>query len=213
MNLNKKAFLISPFLLAISHVSMACKPDPQIERIITQNGLAGTKVMSMYRSCALTVSSLPQERKVTLTNNKAKRLDDEPKDAMFWYRGMQLDEYITFDRNKYKNLPCIAQKNTYCGIAPSYTYVQSYLTNDKPGVVIEFSTIEPGWLYNDFTTKHKCKLKGEDGTQSYGLGEKQGTSASCDAEYKKLGIGSVFNKWLKKPAKIDVIISYVVLAK
>ncbi|CAQ83595.1 MULTISPECIES: hypothetical protein [Photorhabdus] len=213
MNLNKKAFLISPFLLAISHVSMACTPDPEIEKIITQNGLAGTKVMSMYRNCTLTVSSLPKEKKVTLTNSKAAKRDDEAKNAMYWYRGMSLDEYITFDGNKYKNLPCVALKDAYCGIAPNYTYAKSYLVIKNPGVVIEFSTIEPGWLYKDFTTRHDCKPKAEDGTVSYGLGG-QGTSVNCDAEYKRLGIGNVFNRWLsEKPTKIDPIISYVLLKK
>ncbi|OCQ53075.1 hypothetical protein Ppb6_01711 [Photorhabdus australis subsp. thailandensis] len=213
MNLNKKALLISPLLLSISHVSMACKPDPEIEKIITQNGLAGTKVMSMYRNCTLTVSSLPKENKVTLTNNKAKKLDREAEDAMYWYRGMPLNEYITFDGNKYKNLPCVTQKDAYCGIAPSYTYSSSYLTIRNPGVVIEFSTIEPGWLYHDFTTEHECKLKAEARTVSYGLGG-QGTSGSCDAEYKRLGVGNVFNRWLsEKPAKIDSVISYVLLPK
>ncbi|OCA55389.1 MULTISPECIES: hypothetical protein [Photorhabdus] len=210
MNLNKKAFLISPFLFAISYASQACNVDPQIERIITQNGLANTKVMSMYRSCTLTVTA-DTPNKVTLTNSKAAKRDNVAEKAMYWYRGMGINEYIAFDQNKYKNVPCVTQAS-FCGIAPEYTYSQSYLTNRNPGVVIEFSTIEPSWLYNDFTVKHQCQYKAEGGG-TYGLGV-TGTSASCDAEYKRIGIGNIFNGWLSgKPAKIDVIISYVLLAK
>ncbi|AKH65662.1 MULTISPECIES: hypothetical protein [Photorhabdus] len=209
MILNKKVFLISPFLLAMSSFSMACKTDPQIEKIITKNGLENTKVMSMYKNCTLSVlANTPN--KVTLVNKKAAKRDDEAKNAMYWYRGMEIKEYKAFHQNKYKSLPCV-KGESFCGIAPQYTYSQSYLTNKKPGVVIEFSTIEPKWLYNDFTTKHKCQVKAEGGG-TYGLGV-TGTSASCDDQYKKLGIGNVFNKWLEKPAKIDVIISYVLLAK
>ncbi|TDB56899.1 hypothetical protein [Photorhabdus khanii] len=210
MILNKKVFLISPFLLAISSFSMAaCKTDPQIEKIITKNGLENTKVMSMYKNCTLSVlANTPN--KVTLVNKKAAKRDDEAKNAMYWYRGMETKEYKIFHQNKYKSLPCV-KGESFCGIAPQYTYSQSYLTNKKPGVVIEFSTIEPKWLYNEFTTKHKCQVKAEGGG-TYGLGV-TGTSASCDDQYKKLGIGNVFNKWLEKPAKIDVIISYVLLAK
>ncbi|MCW7548858.1 hypothetical protein OO184_13170 [Photorhabdus sp. APURE] len=210
MNLNKKAFLISPFLLAMSSFSMACTTDPQIEGIITQNGLAGTKVMSMYKNCTLTVTANTQN-KVTLTNSKAAKRDNVAEKAMYWYRGMGLNEYIAFDGNKYTNIPCVTQAS-FCGIAPEYTYSQGYLTNRNPGVVIEFSTIEPSWLYNDFTTKHHCQYKAEGGG-TYGLGV-TGTSASCDAEYRRIGIGNVFNRWLsEKPIKIDVIISYVLLAK
>ncbi|MCW7763773.1 hypothetical protein [Photorhabdus luminescens] len=209
MNFNKKVFLISPFLLAISSFSMACKTDPQIEKIITKNGLGNTKVMSMYKNCTLSVTA-NTPNKVTLVNKKAAKRDDQAEKAMYWYRGMEIKEYKAFHQNKYKSLPCV-KGESFCGIAPQYTYSQGYLTNKKPGVVIEFSTIEPKWLYNEFTTKHKCQVKAEGGG-TYGLGV-TGTSASCDDQYKKLGIGNVFNKWLEKPAKIDVIISYVLLAK
>ncbi|MCW7548859.1 hypothetical protein OO184_13175 [Photorhabdus sp. APURE] len=209
MNFNKKVFLISPFLLAMSSFSMACKTDPQIEKIITKNGLKDTKVMSMYKSCTLSVTA-NTPNKVTLVNKKAANRDDQAEKAMYWYRGMEIKEYKAFHQNKYKSLPCV-KGESFCGIAPQSTYSRGYLTNKSPGVVIEFSTIEPKWLYNEFTTKHKCQVKAEGGG-TYGLGV-TGTSASCDDQYKKLGIGNVFNKWLEKPAKIDVIISYVLLAK
>ncbi|MCE1782399.1 hypothetical protein LWT85_26855, partial [Enterobacter hormaechei] len=96
-----------------------------------------------------------------------------------------IKEYKAFHQNKYKSLPCVKGEN-FCGIAPEYTYSQGYLTNKNPGVVVEFSTIEPGWLYNEFTTKHKCQIKAEGGG-TYGLGV-IGTSASCDNKYKKLVI-------------------------
>ncbi|EYU16892.1 hypothetical protein CE143_15895 [Photorhabdus luminescens] len=210
MILNKKVFLISPFLLAVSSFSMACKTDPKIEKIITKNGLEKTKVMSMYKNCTLSVSA-DTPNKVTLVNNKAANRDAEAKKAMYWYRGMGIKEYKAFHQNKYKSLPCVKGKS-FCGIAPEYTYSQGYLTNSNPGVVVEFSTIEPSWLYNDFKIKHKCEYKAEGGG-TYGLGV-TGTSASCDSEYQRVGIGNVFNRWLsEKPAKIDVIISYVLLAK
>uniref|UniRef100_UPI0036DA98EE hypothetical protein n=1 Tax=Photorhabdus sp. RM322S TaxID=3342825 RepID=UPI0036DA98EE len=209
MSFNKKVFLISPFLLIMSSFSMACKTDPEVEKVIIKNNLQDTKVMSMYKSCTLTVD-VNTPNKITLINKKALNLDSNSEKAMYWYRGMGINEYKVFDHNKYTKVPCVTEES-FCGIAPEYTYAKSYLTNKNPGVVIEFSTIEPGWLYNDFTVKNKCQIKAEGGG-TYGLG-KTGTSASCDVEYKKLGIGNVFNKWLEKPTKIDVIIFYVVLAK
>ncbi|SFN68969.1 hypothetical protein [Xenorhabdus japonica] len=209
MKLNKSHFFLLPVLLVVSHFSIA---DKAIEDLITKNGLKDTKVMSLYKNGTLSVE-VNTANKVTLTNKKAAKANKEAQEAMYWYRTMQMKEYKDFDTNKYREVPCVTEENAFCGIAPSFNYVtEKYLSNKKPGVVIEFSTIEPKWLYQDFTVSHKCQVKPEDGTTSYGLGP-SGTSASCDASYKKDGLGKVFNKWLEKPEKIDVIISYVLLKK
>ncbi|KMJ45905.1 hypothetical protein ABLB69_06390 [Xenorhabdus khoisanae] len=208
MKLNKKNYLfLMPFLLGVSHFSVA---DKAIENLITKNGLKDTKVMSLYKNGTLVVEA-NTPNKVTLINKKAAKANKEAKDAMYWYRGMGSNEYKVFDANKYRKLPCVTEENAFCGIAPRFDYSKGYLTNKNPGVVIEFSTIEPKWLYHDFTKLHKCQPKAEGGG-TYGLGP-IGTFASCDDAYKQKGMGKVFNKWLEKPEKIDVIISYVLLAK
>ncbi|PHM50458.1 hypothetical protein [Xenorhabdus miraniensis] len=208
MRLNKKSYLlILPILLGVSHFSVA---DRAIEDLITKNGLKDTKVMSLYKNGTLVVET-ETPNKVTLISKKAKKADEEAQEAMFWYRAMQMKEYKAFDTNKYQKVPCVTEAKAFCGIAPRFDYSKDYLTNKNPGVVIEFSTIEPKWLYHDFTELHKCQVKAEGGG-TYGLGP-AGTYASCDTTYKQKGLGNVFNKWLEKPEKIDVIISYVLLAK
>ncbi|MCE1905863.1 hypothetical protein LWT23_22765, partial [Enterobacter hormaechei] len=97
--------MISPFLLAMSSFSMACKTDPKIEKIINKNGLENTKVMSMYKNCTLSVSA-DTPNKVTLVNNKAANRDTKAEKAMYWYRGMGLKEYQAFHQNQYKSLHC-----------------------------------------------------------------------------------------------------------
>ncbi|WP_244161650.1 MULTISPECIES: hypothetical protein [Photorhabdus] len=95
---------------------------------------------------------------------------------------MQINEYQEFDMNRNEKISCV-QENVFCGITPKFIYSQSYLTNNNPGVVIEFKTKRAGWLYGDFTTAHNCRPKAEAGTSSYGLG-RRGISESCDVEYK-----------------------------
>ncbi|OTA19039.1 hypothetical protein Xbed_02734 [Xenorhabdus beddingii] len=207
MKLNKSYLFLLPLLLGVSHFSMA---DKAIEDLITKNGLKDTKVMSLYKNGTLVVEA-NTPNKVTLINKKAAKANKEAAKAMYWYRGMGNNEYRAFNANKYRKVPCTTEDKKFCGIAPEFNYSKGYLSNSNPGVVIEFSTIEPKWLYHDFTEVHKCQFKAEGGG-TYGLGP-IGTSASCDASYKKQGLGNVFNKWLEKPEKIDVIISYVLLAK
>ncbi|MBC8953060.1 hypothetical protein [Xenorhabdus sp. PB62.4] len=208
MRLNKKSYLLMlPILLGVSHFSVA---DKAIEDLITKNGLKDTKVMSLYKNGTLVVET-NTSNKVTLINKKAAKANKAAEDAMYWYRGMGSNEYKAFDANKYRKVPCVTEAKAFCGIAPRFDYSKGYLTNKNPGVVIEFSTIEPKWLYNDFHGQHGCEVKAEGGG-TYGLGP-AGTSASCDTTYKQKGLGNVFNKWLEKPEKIDVIISYVLLAK
>uniref|UniRef100_UPI0036DDDF55 hypothetical protein n=1 Tax=Photorhabdus sp. RM322S TaxID=3342825 RepID=UPI0036DDDF55 len=211
MRLNKISIIISPFLLAVSSFSMACKTDPEIEKVIANNGLADTQVMSMYRDCTLTVISVGKENKIRLENKEAAKTDGEIKTAKYWYRGMFIPEYKTFNDNKYISVPCSKEKN-FCGIAPKYTYSQKYLKNKTPGVVIEFSTKENGWLYSDFNSAG-CECKIEDGTLSYGLGI---TGTKCKYKYKgdkeEGGLGKVFNEWLSN-GEIQAQISYVLLPK
>ncbi|EYU14077.1 MULTISPECIES: hypothetical protein [Photorhabdus] len=213
MSLNKKVFLISPLLLAISSFSMACMKDPenirnQVKDAITANGLAKTKVMSLYTNCVLRVKD-NTPNKLTLKSSKTSNSDNEAEKSMYWYRGMEIKEYQTFDKNRNEKISCV-QENSFCGIAPQFTYSQSYLTNKKPGVVIEFKTEKAGWLYNDFTTKNGCKTKAEGGG-TYGLGV-TGTSASCNSAYKQRGIGNIFNGWLSKN-KVQAQVAYVLLQK
>ncbi|MDX7991751.1 hypothetical protein [Xenorhabdus littoralis] len=207
MKLNKSHFFLIPVLLGVSHFSMA---DKAIEDLITKNGLKDTKVMSLYKNGTLSVE-VTTKNKVTLINKKAAKDNKEASQAMYWYRAMGLNEYKKFDSNKYRKVPCVTEKNSFCGIAPEFKYSKGYLGNNNPGVVIEFSTKKPKWLYDDFYELHKCKVKGEGGG-TYGLGPR-GTSASCNASYKQKGLGNVFNQWLEEPEKIDVIISYVLLKK
>ncbi|WP_434524342.1 hypothetical protein [Photorhabdus asymbiotica] len=213
MHLNKKVFLIAPLLFAISSVSMACMKDPenirnQVKDAINANGLAKTKVMSLYTNCVLRVKD-NTPNKLTLRSNKTANSDNEAEKSTYWYRGMEIKEYQTFDKNRNEKISCV-QENSFCGIAPQFTYSQGYLTNNKPGAVIEFKTEKAGWLYDDFTTKHNCKTKAEGGG-TYGLGV-TGTSASCDAAYKKSGIGNIFNGWLSKN-KVQAQVAYVLLKK
>ncbi|NDK98973.1 hypothetical protein [Photorhabdus bodei] len=211
MSLNKKVFLISPLLLAISSVSMACMKDPenirnQVKDAITANGLAKTKVMSLYTNCVLRVKD-NTPNKLTLKSSKTANSDNEAEKSMYWYRGMEIKEYQTFDKNRNEKISCV-QENSFCGIAPKFTYSKSYLSNDKPGVVIEFKTEKDGWLFNEFTTEHKCEYKGEAGTLSYGLGKK-GSKCKAPPQYNT---GVEFNKWLSTN-EIQAQVAYVLLSK
>ncbi|WP_192456777.1 hypothetical protein [Musicola keenii] len=183
--------------------------DAKVESVIKKNGLDNTRVLAMYQNGNLQLQT-ETSNKLILVNPKVRATDVEASKAMYWYRGMQFDEYKTFDATKFKTLPCV-QQDSFCGITPEYTYAAKYLTIEKPGVMVQFSTIEPGWLYNEFTNKHRCQIKAEGGG-TFGLGGK-GTSGSCDAEYKNKGLGNIFNGWLQPPQKIEPIIAYVLLAK
>ncbi|MEQ2016393.1 hypothetical protein ABLB90_07340 [Photorhabdus bodei] len=211
MNFNKKVFFISPFLLAMSSFSMACMQDTaeirnQVKNAITANGLAKTKVMSLYENCVLRIE-VNTDYKFTLESNKTVNSDNEIGKSMYWYRGMYINEYQGFDRNRNEKIPCV-QDNSFCGIAPKFTYSKSYLSNDKPGVVIEFKTEKDGWLFNEFTTEHKCEYKGEAGTLSYGLGKK-GSKCKAPPQYNT---GVEFNKWLSTN-EIQAQVAYVLLSK
>lgn len=187
----------------------ASAADAKVESLIKKNGLDNTRVLSMYQNGGLQIQT-ETPNKLILVNPKVRATDENAAKAMYWYRGMQFAEYKTFDANKYTTLPCV-QQDSFCGITPEYTYAAQYLTIEKPGVMIQFSTIEPGWLYSDFNSKHHCQIKAEGGG-TFGLGVK-GTSGSCDAEYKQKGLGNVFNTWLRSPQKIEPILAYVLLAK
>ncbi|MCA6221736.1 hypothetical protein [Photorhabdus antumapuensis] len=214
MNLNRKVFFISPFLLAISSFSMACMQDPenirnQVKNAITVNGLAKTKVMSMYENCKLraNVNDFEKRNDVELNNTSTHNQDDEIRTAKYWYRGMGKNEYISLDQKGYNEIPCVKKgENDYCGIAPKYTYSKEF-PNKKPRILIEFTTEGAGWLYNEFTTKHMCEYKLEAGTSSYGLGKK-GTKCK-DSKYK---VGDEFNKWLSGH-QIQAQVSYALLPK
>ncbi|ETS33704.1 hypothetical protein BB987_14440 [Photorhabdus temperata] len=217
MHLNKKIFLISPFLLAMSSFSMACIKDPEVIRnqvkdAIIKNGLEKTKVMSMYENCKLraNVKDFEKRRDIELNNTSTYNQDNDAVNAKYWYRGMSRDEYILLDRNGYNKIPCV-EEESYCGIAPQYTYAKTYPKSVKPKITIEFSTEGLGWLYNEFTTKNKCQTKAEGGG-TYGLG-RTGTSgdkvSSCVAGYK---VGVEFNNWLSGH-KIQSQVSYVLLPK
>ncbi|AKH64641.1 MULTISPECIES: hypothetical protein [Photorhabdus] len=231
MHLNKKIFLISPFLLAMSSFSMACMKDPEVIRnqvkdAIIKNELEKTKVMSMYENCKLRANVKDFEKRNDIELNKVKDSQD-PEDsnmenAKYWYRGMDQYEYRSLDdkkKNNYERVVCVTEEKSYCGITPQFTYAKIYpkpspgKSKDriKPKITIRFNTEEHGWLYNDFNGKHGCEGKTEAGESSYGLG-KQGTSKSCDEEYKRLGIGNVFNKWLSE-GKIQAEVYYVLLPK
>ncbi|OWO86474.1 hypothetical protein B5C26_01305 [Photorhabdus luminescens] len=216
MSLNKKILLIAPLLLAMSSFSMACMKDPenirnQVKNAITVNGLAKTKVMSMYENCKLRANTNNFEKRndVELNNTSTHNQDSEAETAKYWYRGMGKSEYISLDRNGYNAIPCVTEES-FCGITPRYTYAKPYPKDEKPKITIEFTTEGAGWLYNEFTTKHKCSTKAEGGG-TYGLG-KTGASGSCDAEYKGIGIGNVFNRWLSGH-QIQAQVSYALLPK
>ncbi|NDK98974.1 hypothetical protein [Photorhabdus bodei] len=211
MSLNKKAFFISPFLFAMSHVSMACNIDPMVGNIIKSYGLQETKLMSMYKNCELDVVNAGN--RIILINNKSQNRDERAEIAIYWYRGMGMEEYKLFDSNNFKRVPCANIPNRFCGISPEYTYAKSYPMREDKKFVIEFSTVEPGWLYNEFTIKHNCKIDVESRGESYGLG---GIGAlkkdKSNCQPKGYKIGDEFNKWLsEKPAKIEATISYVQL--
>ncbi|AXG48118.1 hypothetical protein GPY51_22290 [Photorhabdus laumondii subsp. laumondii] len=210
MSFNKKAFLIAT-LLVVSHFSMACNTDPMVEHIIKSYGLQETKVMSMYKNCELDVVNTGN--RIILTNNKSKNRNERAEIAMYWYRGMGIEEFKLFDSNKFKSIPCVNVPNRFCGISPEYTYAKSYPMREDKKFVIEFSTVEPGWLYNEFTTKHNCEIDVESRGESYGLG---GIGAlkkdKSNCQPKGYKVGDEFNKWLsEKPVKIEAIIAYIQL--
>ncbi|MGV8002761.1 hypothetical protein QPK14_11805 [Photorhabdus temperata subsp. temperata] len=222
MHLNKKIFLISPFLLAMSSFSMACMKDPEVIRnqvkdAIIKNGLEKTKVMSMYENCKLraNVKDFEKRNDVELNNTSTHNQDNEAETAKYWYRGVGKEEYILLDHNGYNRIPCVTEES-YCGIAPQYTYAKTYPKNVKPKIAIEFSTDGVGWLFKEFSTPvkeggHGCQIKAEGGG-SYGLG-RTGTSgdkvSSCVPGYK---VGVEFNNWLSGH-KIQAQVSYVLLPK
>ncbi|AXG48115.1 hypothetical protein GPY51_20065 [Photorhabdus laumondii subsp. laumondii] len=216
MNLNKKVFFISPFLLAMSSFSMACMQDTeeirnQVKNAITANGLAKTKVMSMYENCKLraNVKDFDKRNDVELNNTSTHNQDDKIDKAKYWYRGMGKSQYISLDQNRYTAIPCVTEgENDYCGIAPAYTYAKTYPKTEKPKITIEFSTEGLGWLYNEFTTKHDCEYKVEAGTLSYGLGKK-GSKCKVPPQYNT---GVEFNKWLSTN-EIQAQVAYVLLPK
>ncbi|WP_118987794.1 hypothetical protein [Photorhabdus sp. CRCIA-P01] len=210
MSFNKKIFLIFT-LLIMNHFSMACNIDPTVENIIKSYGLQETKVMSMYKKCELDVVNTGN--RIILTNNKFQNRDEHAGIAMYWYRGMGIEEYKLFDSNNFKKIPCANIPNRFCGISPEYTYAKSYPMREDKKFVIEFSTVEPGWLYNEFTTKHNCEINIESRGESYGLGG-IGTLKKDESNCKSKGykVGDEFNKWLsEKPIKIEATISYVQL--
>ncbi|MBS9433365.1 hypothetical protein [Photorhabdus hainanensis] len=210
MSFNKKAFLIAT-LLVVSHFSMACNTDPMVENIINSYGLQETKVMSMYKNCEFQVVN--SGNRVILTNNKSENRNERAEIAMYWYRGMGIEEYKLFDSNNFKSIPCVNVSNRFCGISPEYIYSKSYPIREDKKFVIEFKTIEPGWLYNEFTTKHDCEIDVKSRGRSYGLGEINASKKDeSNCKPKGYKIGDEFNKWLSgKPAKIEAIIAYVQL--
>ncbi|NHB94056.1 hypothetical protein [Photorhabdus cinerea] len=211
MNFNKKVFLISPLLLVVSQFSVACNIDPMVENIIKSYGLQETKVMSMYKKCEFYVVNTGN--RIILTNNESRNIDERAELAIYWYRGMGIDEYKLFDSNKYTRVPCANIPNRFCRISPEYTYAKSYPMREDKKFIIEFRTIEPGWLYNEFTTKHNCEINVESRGESYGLGEITTLiKDESNCEPKGYKMGDEFNKWLsEKPVKIETTISYVQL--
>ncbi|HEH9404311.1 TPA: hypothetical protein SIA26_001789 [Aeromonas bestiarum] len=206
MKLNSGSIFLSLTLVTVSMGAQA--DDTNIEKLIKSNGLGNTKVMSMYQSGQLVVD-VKTPNKVILVNKETQRADEDADKAMYWYRGMNMIEFVAFNTNDFKIIPCTSGDNLFCGITPQYKYAADYLSNANPGVVMEFGTIEPSWLYNEFTTKHKCQIKAEGGG-TYGLGS-TGTYASCDELYRKEKLGKVFNQWINPGKKIDVVISSVLL--
>ncbi|WP_118987429.1 hypothetical protein [Photorhabdus sp. CRCIA-P01] len=223
MHLNKKFFLISPFLLAISSFSMACVEDPEevrteVKKVIRSNGLQNTEVMSLYENCKLRakLSGFEKRNDVELNNTSTHNQDYNAEKASYWYRGMGKNEYISLDSNKYNAIPCVTEES-YCGITPEYTYAITYPKSEKPKITIEFTTEGSGWLYKEFSTPvnkggHGCGLKAEGGG-TYGLG-RTGTSgakvSSCKPpEYR---VGAEFNQWLSGK-RIQHKVAYVLLPK
>ncbi|CAQ83596.1 MULTISPECIES: hypothetical protein [Photorhabdus] len=211
MSFNEKVLLISPLLLSVSQFSVACNIDQMVENIIKSYGLQETEVMSMYKKCEFDVVNTGN--KIILTNNESRKSDERAELAIYWYRGMGIEEYKLFDSNKYTRIPCANIPNRFCRISPEYTYAKSYPMREDKKFVIEFRTIEPGWLYNEFTTKHNCEINVESRGESYGLGEIS-TLIKDESNCKPKGynIGNEFNKLLlEKPVKMEVTVSYVQL--
>lgn len=88
---------------------------------------------------------------------------------------MGVAEFNAFVANDWQ----LALSDSYLGIAPTFGYPKSYLTNKNPGVVIEFDTKVPGFINNLFATDLECSPKVESGVLSYGLG-KTGNHGSCN---------------------------------
>jgi hypothetical protein len=202
-----KVIIIVISLLLSSNIVFA----DEIERIITLNGLADTEIMALYKSGVLEVET-NTPNKIILVNNKITKPDEIAEKAMFWYRAMGIKEFKEMDIDKYRAVTCVSNNNSYCGITPQYTYAKSYLTIKNPGVILEFSTTEPGMIYKDFTTNHGCKIKAEGGG-TYGLGP-TGNSSSCTSVYnqQKNGLGLQFNAWLLSK-EFNTYVAYVLLPK
>ncbi|MCW7763765.1 hypothetical protein [Photorhabdus luminescens] len=147
----------------------------QVKKAMTVNGLANTNVMSMYEHCEFraNVNGFEKSNDIELNNTSTYNQDAEADTAQYWYRGMSKSEYISLDPNGYNAIPFVTEKS-YCGIVPQYTYAKKYPKDEKPKIMIEFSTEGAGWLFKEFSTPvnkggHGCGLKAEGGG-TYGLG-------------------------------------------
>ncbi|AUQ25330.1 hypothetical protein [Dickeya zeae] len=186
----------------------------EVENVLKRNGLDNTQIMTLYRNGELSVKEDTQLHTLTLVN---KAVVDTPqsttRNAKYWYHAMPLAEYRTFEANGLTTLPC-TQQYTDCKLTLEYSYTQKSLSKEKAGILIQFSTPKEGWLYEDFVTRHHCPVK-QEGGGSFILGEKGKAavaSGECDKEYRGMGLGSVFNNYLKQKS-VTPIIAYVLLTK
>lgn len=186
----------------------------EVENVLKRNGLDNTQIMTLYRNGELSVKEDTQLHTLTLVN---KAVVDTPqsttRNAKYWYHAMPLAEYRTFEANGLTTLPC-TQQYTDCKLTLEYSYTQKSLSKEKAGILIQFSTPKEGWLYEDFVTRHHCPVK-QEGGGSFILGEKGKAavaSGECDKEYRDMGLGNVFNNYLKQKS-VTPIIAYVLLTK
>ena len=164
----------------------------EVENILRANHLP--RIIELYRTGEMVVDSKnTTPNKLVLANSRIPADPEflEAADAQDWFRAVQIAEFNSMNGFQ---VACI-ENNSFCGIAPNITYVKGFLTNRRPGVVIQFRSPAKGWLYNRLTTQGRCQVKAEGGG-TYGLGQK-GIWRSCAGELKVPGgPGRAFNAYI-----------------
>ncbi|MBP2837699.1 hypothetical protein [Dickeya parazeae] len=209
---------VKPLSILATTVVLSSQPSQatssEVENVLKRNGLDNTQIMTLYRNGELSVKEDTQLHTLTLVNKAVVETPQSTtRNAKYWYHAMPLAEYRTFEANGLTTLPC-SQQYTDCKLTLEYSYTQKSLSKEKAGILIQFSTPKEGWLYEDFVTRHHCPVK-QEGGGSFILGEKGKAavaSGECDKEYRGMGLGNVFNHYLKQKSVIPII-AYVLLTK
>ncbi len=210
---SNKIFQIFLILLLSINNCFADNPSKtEVERIIKANGLGDSPILSEYHDEKLIVDTKNTTvNKLVLISNVSVIENKTASDALVWYRAVSISEFNQMSNHE---VACIDDRHAFCGISPQYDYSKKYLTNKKPGILLQFRTKGAGWLYNLFTNENGCKVKAEGGGM-YGLGPK-GSYKSCTKNKgllnKRGAMGELFNQLIMQHEIISHI-DYILLKR